>query len=144
MSMHSRELKVSLADLEADLTISTETVLMGMRRTRLKAEASVRQEEDPDRAFLAVVTYPDLMAVSSGKITVDQETIEVPKDLDFERFLILPGELEGQWEEAVYALNPHFLPRAADEEAEKKRQPTSTSASSGSTTRKMTKTSRKS
>jgi len=141
--MHSRELKVTLDDLQADLTISTETVLMGMRRTRLKAEASIKPEQDPDRAFLAVVTYPDLMAVSSGKITVDQETIEVPKDLDFERFLTLPGELEGQWEEVVYALNPHFLPKVEDKEAEKKRQLTSTSASSISTSRKTTKTSQK-
>ena len=129
--MNTRKFAFSSQTVRADLTISEETVLHGMRRTRLKAGASVTQEEDPDRAFLSMVTYPDLLAVSSGTITVEEEEIKVPQELDFERFLTLPGELEGLWEKEVYELNSHFLPRQNDEDAEKKRPQNSTPDSSG-------------
>jgi hypothetical protein len=133
--MSLSKFEFSAKNVKASLEIAEETVLHGMRRTRLKAEATVNREEDPDRAFLRVVTYPDLMAVSSGSIivTVDgtaDEEIKVPEELDFERYLNLPGQIAGRWEQAVYEINPHYLPSTDDEETEKKRQQPSSEDSS--------------
>lgn len=94
------------------LTVSQATVLIGMKRTRLKLEAQQAEETDPDRHILRLLTFPDVISA-----TVQAEGLEWP--LDFETFLGLPDSLEGKWEEAVYDLNPHWLP-GYDETAEKK------------------------
>jgi len=94
------------------LTVSEATALIGMKRTRLKIEADRAGETDPDRHILRLLTFPDVVAA-----TVQVEGLEWP--LDFETFVALPDRLVAKWEEAVYGLNPHWLP-GYDEAAEKK------------------------
>jgi hypothetical protein len=100
---------------EIRVVVSEATALIGMKRTRLKLEAERAGEVDPDRHLLRMLTYPDLMAA-----TVQAEGIEWP--LEFETFLGLDDRLVGRWEEAVYGLNPHWLP--GYDEAGEKKQPT--------------------
>ncbi len=92
--MNTRKVTFENDRIKADLEVTEETVLQGMRRTRLKAEASMKGETDPDRAFLAMVTYPDLMAVTTGVIKVKgkKESIQVPEGLEFDYFITLPGQ----------------------------------------------------
>jgi len=97
------------------LTVSAATVLIGMRRTRLQVEGRSAEETDPDRTLLRLYTYPDLVAA-----TVEAQGIPWP--LSFEDFLELPDRLAAQWENAVYALNPHWLP-GGGETAEEKKEP---------------------
>jgi hypothetical protein len=94
------------------LTVSEATALIGMKRTRLKLEAERAAETDPDRHLLRMLTFPDVVSA-----TVQAEGLEWP--LDFETFVALPDQLVAKWEEAVYGLNPHWLP-GYDEAAEKK------------------------
>jgi len=126
--MNTHKVTFENDQIKANLEISEETVLQGMRRTRLKAEASVKSETDPDKAFLAMITYPDLIATTVGTIKIKgkAEVVQVPRDLDFDTFLTLPGKLESLWEQEVYALNSHFLPSQESEEEEKKRPMNST------------------
>jgi hypothetical protein len=95
------------------VVVSQATTLSGMRRTRLQIEGRDAQEEDVDRRLLRLYTYPDVIAA-----TVEVEGLDWP--LDFETFLGLPDALVAQWEQAVYDLNPHWLPRPAATPEEKK------------------------
>jgi hypothetical protein len=101
------------------LTVSEATTLIGMKRTRLKVEASKAGETDVDRHLLRLYPYADLVAA-----TIQAEGLPWP--LDFESFLALPEQLVAKWEEAAYELNPHWLPQQ-DEQQEKKQltQPSS-------------------
>ena len=85
------------------LTVSEATVLIGMRRTRIRVEMEKADEPDLDRKLLGLYTYPDLVAA-----TVQVEGLPWP--LDFEAFLELPDALVAHWESVVYELNPHWLP----------------------------------
>lgn len=108
----------NLGDVE--LTVTEATVLIGIKRTRLKAEGLEVNEEDIDRRLLRMFTYPDLMAATV-------EAAGIPWPLDFEDFLALPDRLVSQWERLLYQLNPHWLPpREEDEGIDQKKAPTST------------------
>lgn len=95
------------------ITVAPATVLIGMRRTRLQVEGRSAEESDPDRALLHLYTYPDLIAA-----TVEAEGIPWP--ISFDDFLTLPDQLAAQWENAVYELNPHWLPGGGEPAEEKK------------------------
>lgn len=79
------------------------TVRQGMVRSRLKYEAKQAKEKDFDRALLRSMVYPDLIAA-----TIEAEGVEWP--LGFDAYLELPETLGVEWEEAVYRLNPHWIP----------------------------------
>lgn len=103
---------------DAKVVVGTASALMGMHRSRIREEGrkEIESETDVDRKILRIYTYPDLVSA-----TVEAEGIPWP--LDFETFLGLPDQLVAAWEGAVYALNPHWLPKAAEqvtEDAEKK------------------------
>lgn len=93
--------------LDVRLSVSQATVLMGMKRSRLKREGMDVEEKDIDRHLLRIFTYPDLMAA-----TVEADGL----DLDFESFLLWPDSLVAMWENAVYRLNPHWLPAQPERE----------------------------
>ncbi|MCB0207708.1 MAG: hypothetical protein KDJ52_00170 [Anaerolineae bacterium] len=98
-------------DLDIRLTVSSATVLAGMKRTRLrmtgdkleKERVERGEEHDLDRLILRVSIYPDLIAATT-------EAEGLPWPLDFETFLTLPEPFWAMWEEVVYRLNPHWLP----------------------------------
>lgn len=94
--------------LDVRLSISQATVLMGMKRSRLKREGIDAADEDIDRHLLRIFTYPDLSAATVA--------IEGLPDFDFEAFLLLPDSLIARWEDAVYRLNPHWLPTESEPE----------------------------
>lgn len=96
------------------------TLLMGMQRTRLKIEGNQAEETDIDRRILRLVIYPDLVAA-----TREAEGFEQWPP-DFETFLELPEAFASQWEQAVYLLNPHWLPGQVETgDSDKKKQPSS-------------------
>lgn len=98
------------------VTIAEATVLIGMRRTRLRVAAGETTETDIDLRILHLMTYPDLIAA-----VVEQSGLEWP--LSFDDFCQLPDKFVSQWEQAVYSLNPHWLPDYG--ETQEKKQPTS-------------------
>lgn len=111
------------------LTVQAATVVTGMQRALLRGTAQgylavlEQQAGGPpaqwDALRLALTLwYPDLLAA-----TVAAEGLDLA--LPPEQFLALPDGLIAAWEDAVYALNPHWLgrepaqPPAADAETEK-------------------------
>jgi hypothetical protein len=118
--MAPKTLTYSDEHLTAEIEVRAATVLDGMRRTRLQLEAGQETggEPDLDRSFLRSITYPAIVAVSTGKITVDGEALPWPPT--FEQYLTLPEPLGIQWEIAVYEQNPHWLPPIGEGEDPKK------------------------
>lgn len=86
---------------------------MGMNRSLIREEGRRETEEEQStaRRILRIYTYPDLIAT-----TIEAEGIPWP--LDFETFLRLPDRLVAEWEEKVYELHPHWLPKTAEQAAE--------------------------
>lgn len=133
-------MKITYQDehVEAELEVVEATVLVGLKRARLIAEETDRLEQDFIRQqngddgpelgieynYARTVYYPSLIAATpSGRITVDGS--ELPFPPSFEVFITLKDALVGMWADAVYRLNPHWLPSpsqtpAEREEAEKK------------------------
>jgi len=120
--MTEKTLELTVDNTSLQVTIERATVLVGMRRARLKVEAE--KEKDIDRKLLRTYTYADIASCTKGVLRVDGKEIAWPPD--FETFLSLPDELGNQLEEAVYAINGHWLPEEKGPEAEKKALTTST------------------
>lgn len=112
------------------LVVQEATTLIGMKRARLKTEAIAADETDEDRRILRIVTYPDVVAA-----TVSLEGMEMP---GFDEFCELPEPLINAWLEQVYLLNPHWLPTAEIEQAEKKVLASASSSSPSSKVAKAT------
>ena len=104
-------------------TVAEATVLIGIKRSRLRVEGERAMEEDPDRRILRIYTYPDVCAA-----VVDAGGLPWPPD--FETFLGFPDGLDAKLEEAIYRLNPHWLPEKPEgTEDPKAPAPASTSGS---------------
>lgn len=122
-----KTVKVSYGELS--VILSEASTLIGMRHTRLKAEAdewlkkAIDDQIDIDHRIVALFLYPDLIApvVEFGGFTLPT----------LDEFLELPEQFVADWEKAVYELNPHWKYIPAPEEQEKKVS-TSPGDSSGS------------
>jgi hypothetical protein len=124
--MQTETVSYQVDGYDVSLTVSEATVLVGMRRTRLKLAGDKAERErakdygyDADRHLLRATIYPDLIAA-----TVEARGLAWP--LEFEEFLGLPEQLWVAWEQAVYRLNPHWLP-SPEQSREKKDDPTNSS-----------------
>jgi len=100
------------------VTVSEATVLLGMKRTRMRVAAGETTETDIDLRILRLMTYPDLMAATIGQSGFDEWPIS------FEAFCLLPDMFASNWEQAVYSLNPHWLPDYGGQADEEKKEPT--------------------
>ncbi len=123
----------------AELDISAATVLQGMRRARLRTEAQAQKETgDVDSFILRLLSYPDICAVMTGTIVRESESVTVSREqsLSFELFLALPEPLMIRVEDAVYRLNPHWLPAPSPEDQKKAVTPSTTGSSAFTTRRK--------
>lgn len=111
----SKSVTIDIAGISARIDVCPATTLMGMRRGQIAARA--RHEEDPLRWYAARFMYADCLACSTGEI--DGKPV---CDLTFDEFLALPDQITEAWLEAVYQVNPHWLPKLPeqDEQQEKK------------------------
>lgn len=115
--MPEKTLEITVENTNIRVVVARATVLIGIRRTRLKYESE--QETDIDRRLLRLYTYADVAACTTGTLSIEGK--EQPWPPDFETFLNLPDDLVGQLENAVYAANPHWAPPQTEgTEAEKK------------------------
>ena len=132
--MNTKVIEYEDENMTAHIVVSEATVLIGMKRTRIRLEAEPEKEEDPDKRLLRLFTYPDLAAAATEIMLTpaaatdgekpDEVFISPSPPLDFETFLALPEQLVSAWEQAVYALNPHWLP--GNDSATKKKATIST------------------
>lgn len=97
--------------IDVKVVVTGATVLVGMKRSRLRREGIDSGETDIDRRLLRVFTFPDIMAA-----TVSITGSGLPDPLDFDAFVLLPDIFVSRWEGVVYRLNPHWLPSSAEEE----------------------------
>lgn len=109
-----------------EITIADASILIGMRRTRLHAEAS-GIDEDVDHQFLRFL-YCDVMAATwaarrevitpptgEGGPAAEEGAEPIREWLDlpwpcctFEEFLTWPDQFGAELERATYAHNPHW------------------------------------
>lgn len=123
-----RTLTITHGDMS--VTISEASTLIGVKHTRLKAEADEElkramtpEEIDIDRKIVALFLYPDLIAPVVEFSGFTQPTLD--------EFLELPEPFIADWEKAVYELNPHWR-YVPDPEMQEKKALTSPGDSSGS------------
>jgi hypothetical protein len=95
-------------EIKARIIVSEATALQGMKRSRLAFEAGAI--DDPDVRILRGFYYPALIA-AARQIEIEG----VLGDPAFDDFAALPEALVKQWEDAAFALNPHWLPQDTDE-----------------------------
>lgn len=91
----------------ASITVAAATVRMGIERTLMQYGArQLAQDDSPEVGLLRRMTWPDLMAATTGGEIDGRPVIH----LTFQEWLELPESLVISWEKAVYELNPHWLP----------------------------------
>lgn len=110
-------------DLTVRLVVARANIQAGMTRTRLQVVSDAQPDEDQDVQLLRRFTYPDVIAA-----TVEAEGIPWP--LSFEDYLALPERLGVMWEQAVYDLNPHWVP-GWEERAEAEKKASATPSTGG-------------
>lgn len=113
--MNSRPIHYDDGVIQADLVVTQANLRMGLARTRLQVqgEDATQAETDPDLLILRTYNYPDMIAATTGTLTIDGQQVAWPPS--FEVFINLPDKLGGVWERAVYELNGHWLPEKVDE-----------------------------
>jgi len=99
------------------ITVQTANALMGIKRAIMRDECLIdlRSEKFQDSPVELVTlrwVYPDLISA-----VVDIQGMQTPT---FEQVAALPDELITAWSDAVYGLNPHWLPKS-EEEIDKKK-----------------------
>ena len=98
---------------EKRATQTAEVAEVAGEETRAAGGAEARERSngrDPltisAASIMAQVIYPDLVAA-----TVESDGLDVGH-LSIDQFILLDERLVGAWEDAVYDLNPHWLPGA--------------------------------
>jgi hypothetical protein len=110
MAATTRVVEYDQGGVKARLVVAQATVRMGIERQAMQEAARRHRDEMPRVGLLRLLTWPDLVASTvDGAITVG-ETVRPVYDLTFDEWLDLPEALVMEWESAVYALNPHWLP----------------------------------
>ena len=99
-------------DFKAHIVVSEATVLIGARRTVLR-NTRARKDERTEEYIVRALIYPDLASP-----VLECEINGKTGAPTFEEFLRLPEPFSIQWEDAVYRLNPHWLPPESDEKKE--------------------------
>ena len=142
MKIETKTVKYEDGKQKIKLVVSEATSLIGMQRAILKGRASAFLESREDTkhedaltaAYMLVMLFqfPDLQAA-----TVKATGLTVP--MSPEEFCSLPQRLVNAWDEADYALNPHWLPvleetaaaeqPEADKQTAEKKETKNTSAS---------------
>jgi len=129
--MHSLQVNYDDGEVRAALTVRASTTLIGTKRTILHQAALAIIVDEPAVAILRRYTCPDYLACTEGTLTVAGESFIVEsmrQPLPFDVFAGLPAQLTAEWGNAVYELNPHWLP--VEQSEAKKEAATSTGASS--------------
>ena len=109
------------------LTVARASAVMGMQRSLLQVRGVEQSAGQPEAVLvLRQITYPDLVAPvveAEGRVQTNQgETLDFADwPFAFEQFAELPDDLIVIWENAVYAVNPHWNP-AGNIEAEQEKK----------------------
>lgn len=130
--MQDKTLEITVDNISAQIMVMRATVLIGFKQQRIKEEAKIVlngkknvDAGDIDRYLIHQFLYADVAACTTGTLIIDGEQTAWPPDLDV--FLSLPDDLVAQVQEAVYQINPHWLPEEKGAEAKKKAPIDSTS-----------------
>jgi len=115
-------------DYNVEIEVGQASIEMGIRRSEVWFDA--RSGDLAERQLLARVailqTYPAIHAGTLSvknlpKVSEDGEETPYPEQLNMdeltlESYLTLPEALGAIWKDAIFALNPHWLPEMPKEE----------------------------
>ena len=71
---------------------------------------------DPLMMWTAFRALPDCLGATVEIRNLDESKQSLSAELSFDEFLDLPEALIQMWQEATYAVNPHWLPRLREED----------------------------
>jgi hypothetical protein len=111
--MSNKIVRFEFAGRLIELEIGPATVEMGMRRSMLlsqaRGDAEPQADDDPTlalaRHLLRTIYYPTMIAAVVRQSGFDHWPIS------YEEYAALPEPPVIEWEEATFALNPHWKPR---------------------------------
>jgi hypothetical protein len=117
--------------LKFKATVATATILIGMKRSMLKND--MRKIIGPEKPFLdlsdedyvRLFIYPDIIVATvefEGKYMDGEVWKSFEWPMSFETFLTLPEAPAAQWQNAIYELNPHWLPAPENTSEQKKKE----------------------
>lgn len=110
MAETQRVVEYDQGGVKARLVVAQATVRMGIERQAMQEAARRHRDETPRIGLLRLLTWSDLVASTvEGEIVIGEETRPI-RDFTFDEWLELPETLAIAWENAVYAMNPHWLP----------------------------------
>jgi hypothetical protein len=103
----TRVVEYEQGGFQARVVVATATVRMGIERQALQDAAQKTQGDEPPRiGLLRLLTWPDLVAATVEGVIDGRPAY----DITFDEWLDLPEPFVVQWEDAVYALNSHWMP----------------------------------
>ena len=109
--------KIEIAHGDKSITLSESNAIIGMRRKLLREQAHAGA--DFAEQLISLMLYPDVIAA-----TVDQTGFD-NWPVSREQFSTeLPEDFVNALEDAVYSLNPHWLPDSDKETVKKKEKVT--------------------
>jgi hypothetical protein len=111
--MDSKVIEYAGNGVTGRVVVTAANVLQGMKRTRLRNAHGPLEGIAEEVVIASVFTYPDLVAAAR-----ELQISGIEGEPTFDQFCQLPEAFVMPWEEAVYALNPHWLPQADDEKKE--------------------------
>jgi len=110
----------------AKFTVSEANNRIQIRRDLLEGDGRRAIEPDEDRRYLRIYSYPPVCAA-----VTQAEGVPYAWPPDFETFYeLMPGALTIKLENAIFRLNPHWLPNGGASEDPKAPAQESTSGSS--------------
>jgi len=116
------EITVVQASLERGFTRASLSQRMDAQLRARKIEEGAEIGNELQYRFVAIRTYPEVMAATKQIKNVPdasgKSTSQLSLPMSFEDFIALPEALVMLWEQAVYAMNPHWVPKRPKEEAE--------------------------
>jgi hypothetical protein len=111
--MDSKVIEYAGNGITGRVVVTAANVLQGMKRTRLRNARGDMKDQPEEVIIASVFTYPDLVAAAR-----ELQISGIEGDPTFDQFCQLPEAFVMPWEEAVYQLNPHWLPQGDDEKKE--------------------------
>jgi hypothetical protein len=113
-----KEIEITDGTTTLKLTINKANVIAAMTRGDQQEKSKV--EVDPIRWFARYYLFAACLACTSGEVIRDGESIPVLA-LSFDDYFAMSDTLAIPWLNAVYDINPHWVPPAPITEEEKKK-----------------------
>ena len=116
--------------------------ILSREQARLKEREEKGDSSDWITQWAALRTLPACVCATAEIRNLDKEKKQLVSEMDLDELLALPEALVIEWEKAIFACNPHWMPTPKEDEPGEAQEPDDSStsikeSSSGSKTKKQ-------